>query len=936
VDFRAILEHRDGGVTEPQRVGGDVASALAHLDVMLSSISDFSYLFDRQGRFVYANKALLDLWGLTLEQAAGRNFFDLHYPDDLAAKLQRQIEEVFTTGKRLSDETPYVSPTGVEGFYEYIFVPVVDAAGNVTAVAGTTREITPRKQMEAERERLLRQVGAERQRLAEIIRQAPSFMCVLRGPEHIFELANDRYYDVVGRRDLIGRTVREAFPEIEGQGYFELLDRVYQTGQPYVGSGMRVSLQQEGEQGPDERYIEFVYQPLRDIDGTISGIFVNGLDLTDRKHSEERLARDAHLLANVRDSVIVTDLNGIVTFWNEGATRLFGWQAHEMLGRPMSQRLPEAMRAQTDEWIARIASGDADFDGEWQDYRKDGSAVWIEATTRRIDDAAGKPLGIMGVSRDISERKRNEEMLRENSARFRQLADAMPQIVFSAGPDGHVDYFNRQWYEYTGLPPGEVGYESWRHVHADEGALERVNRVWNESMRTGRPYEIEYRLRRHDGAFRWHLGRALPVRDDQGRIVRWFGTNTDVHDYKLLREQNERLLESERAAHRDADAANRAKDKFLAVLSHELRTPLSPVVMTVAAMEIDPDLPPRLRQDVAMVRRNIELEVKLIDDLLDLSRVTSGKLRLHMQSVHVHEILRHVLESCAADFAAKRLNVHQDLSAANDRTTGDPARLQQVFWNVLRNAIKFTPDGGDIRVRTANAADTSKGHKDELIVEIADSGAGIAPEVLPRVFDAFEQGDARTTRQFGGLGLGLAIVKAVIEMHGGSIRAASEGAGCGATFTMRLGARRAGQRDPHDRAAPTIPAGKLHETSSQRTRILLVEDHPDTARTLARLLQSNGYQVRTANSMVAALQLAAADRFDVLVSDIGLPDGTGYELMEQVRKAHGAGIRGIALSGYGMEEDVKRGKEAGFEEHVVKPVSLAHLDAVIRRVAAIK
>src|SRR3954469_10419598 len=224
VDFRAILEHRNGGVTEPQRVGGDLAHAL---DVMLSSITDFSYLFDRQGRFVYAKKALLDLWGLTLEQAAGRNFFDLHYPDDLAAKLQRQIEQVFTTGLRLSDETPYVSPTGVEGFYEYIFVPVKDAAGNITAVGGTTREITPRKQMEAERERLLRQVGAERQRLAEIIRQAPSFMCVLRGPDHIFELANDRYYDVVGRRDLIGRTVRQAFPELEGQGYFELLDRVY-------------------------------------------------------------------------------------------------------------------------------------------------------------------------------------------------------------------------------------------------------------------------------------------------------------------------------------------------------------------------------------------------------------------------------------------------------------------------------------------------------------------------------------------------------------------------------------------------------------------------------------------------------------------------------------------------------------------------------------
>jgi PAS domain S-box-containing protein len=895
---------------------------------MLSSICDFSYLFDRQGRFLYANKALLDLWGLTLDQAVGRNFFDLKYPDDLAAKLQWQIQQVFTTKARLSDETRYISPTGVDAYYEYIFVPVIAADGSVEAVAGTTRDITQRKQMEADRERLLKQVAAERQRLAEIIRQAPSFMCVLRGPQHVFELANDRYYDVVGRRDLIGRTVREAFPEVEGQGFFELLDRVYATGEPFSGRGMRLALRHEGRPAADERYVEFVYQPLREVDGTISGVFVNGVDLTERKRGDDRLARDAELLANVRDSVIVTDLTGIITFWNEGATRLLGWQASEMLGRPMAVRFPEPMRDKVRELVRQIVDG-IEFNGEWLDYRKDGSPVWIEATTRCINDATGKPIGILGVSRDISDRKRNEEMLRENSDRFRQLADAMPQIVFSADPNGHVDYFNRQWYEYTGLPPGAVGYESWRHVHADEAALERVNRIWSESLRTGRPYEIEYRLRRHDGVFRWHLGRALPVRDEQGKIVRWFGTNTDVHDYKMLREQNERLLESERAAHAEADAANRAKDRFLAVLSHELRTPLSPVVMAVGAMESDPGLEPRFRDDVAMIRRNIELEVKLIDDLLDLSRVTSGKLRLQTVSVRVHDILRHVLRSCASDLDAKRLNLRAALDAANDLTTADPARLQQVFWNVLRNAIKFTPDGGDIRVTTRNAARSGQADA-ELIVEVTDSGAGIAADVLPRVFDAFEQGDVRTTRQFGGLGLGLAIAKAVIEMHGGRISASSPGAGRGATFTMHLGTLRPDERQP-DADAP-LALNDDDRAPAARKRILLVEDHPDTARMLARLLQAAGYDVRTANSILAALQLVASQHFDVLISDVGLPDGTGYELMTRVREIRGSGIRGIALTGYGMEEDVRRGREAGFVEHVVKPVNLAQLEAVIRRV----
>ena len=897
-------------------------------DAVLSSITDFAYTFDRAGRLTYVNKALLDLWGLTSDrEVLGKNFFELNYPRDLATKIHRQIEEVFRTGRILSDETAYVSPTGAGGYYEYIFVPVLGPDGAVEAVAGSTRDITRRKRAEDDRERLLRQVEAERARLAEIVRQSPAFMCVLRGPEHVFEIVNDRYHQLVGRRDLLGKTVRQAFPEIEGQGFFELLDEVYRTGEPFVGRDVRVLLQVTPGCAPVEYCIEFVYQALREADGSVSGVFVHGVDLTEIKRHEARLARDAALLANVRDSVIVTDLEGIVTFWNEGASRLFGHTAGETVGRPNSERFDPEQRPKVEELTRRIAAGEMEFAGEWLDRRKDGTHVWIEAETRRIHDTSGKPIGVMGVSRDISDRKRNEEILRENGDRFRQLADAMPQIVFAATPDGNVDYFNRKWYEYTGIPEGEVGFESWRHTHEPD-QLDRVVKVWQHSLETGAPYEIEYRLRRADGEFRWHLGRALPVRDARGAIVRWFGTNTDIHDAKILQEQNDRLLQSERAAHAEAEAASRAKDRFLAVLSHELRTPLSPVVMSIAAMEIDPDLPLKFHEDVAMIRRNIELEVKLIDDLLDLSRVTSGKLRLHPQAVRVHEILRHVLQSSVSDMDAKRLDVVSHLDATDDRVTADPARLQQVFWNILRNAAKFTPERGRITVRTTNAASPSGAA--QLVVEITDTGAGIAPEQLSRIFDAFEQGDVRTTRQFGGLGLGLAIAKAVVEIHGGTIHAASEGEGRGATFTVRLNTTQLARATrPSDGAAParaTRPTDTAH-------RVLLVEDHPDSARTLARLLSGAGYEVQTAHSVAAALHLASASPFDVMVSDIGLPDGTGYELMAQIRDRHA--IPGIALSGFGMEDDLRKGRDAGFEEYVVKPVSVGHIDRAIRRILGV-
>jgi signal transduction histidine kinase/CheY-like chemotaxis protein len=386
-------------------------------------------------------------------------------------------------------------------------------------------------------------------------------------------------------------------------------------------------------------------------------------------------------------------------------------------------------------------------------------------------------------------------------------------------------------------------------------------------------------------------------------------------------EERERLLASERKSRAEADAANRAKDKFLAVLSHELRTPLSPVVMTIPAIEADPALPAKFREDLAMVRRNIELEVKLIDDLLDLSRVTSGKLRLQMQGVHVHKVLLHSVYNTSAEAASKAIAIQQDLDAPQDLITADPARLQQVFWNLLRNAVKFTLRGGDIVVRTWNEPESGR-----LLVEVRDTGIGISAEALPRIFEAFDQGDAQAPGQFGGLGLGLAIAKVVVEIHGGTIAASSDGRGKGACFTVGLPLSKTAER-----AVPTVggDAAPKREATGQ-TRLLLVEDHRDTARTLARLLNGSGYIVKTAHSVASALQLAENEPFDILVSDIGLPDASGYELMQQIKARYG--IKGIALSGYGMEDDVNRSRAAGFVDHVTKPVNVDELEAVIQRV----
>ena len=320
-----------------------------------------------------------------------------------------------------------------------------------------------------------------------------------------------------------------------------------------------------------------------------------------------------------------------------------------------------------------------------------------------------------------------------------------------------------------------------------------------------------------------------------------------------------------------------------------------------------------------MIRRNIELETKLIDDLLDLSRITNNKLRLDLATVSVNEIARHVLTVCAADIQAKQLRTKLQLSARVDTVRGDSARLHQSLWNLLKNAVKFTPEGGRIVIRTSNP------QPERVRIEVEDSGIGIPPEILPKVFDAFEQGDANVSRQFGGLGLGLAISRAIIGLHGGTMSASSKGKGEGALFAIELPAvARAGGSGVEDgsqeEAAPA-PAN---------VRLLVVEDHHDTAVALNRLLTNAGYNVKTAGSVQAALEMAETDKFDIVVSDLGLPDESGYELMQQLRDKYG--VPGIAMSGYGMEQDIARSKDSGFVEHLIKPISIPQLESTIRRV----
>ena len=366
-------------------------------------------------------------------------------------------------------------------------------------------------------------------------------------------------------------------------------------------------------------------------------------------------------------------------------------------------------------------------------------------------------------------------------------------------------------------------------------------------------------------------------------------------------------------------SANAAKDQFLALLSHELRNPLSPVIAMVGELEARSSDDSELRAPLEVIRRNVELEARLIDDLLDVTRIAKGKLQLSFEVTSVHEALRRVYEICREDIRQKDLSFEFRLQAERDYVHGDPARLQQVFWNLIKNGVKFTASGGHIVVQTENLSD----HR--IAIRTIDSGIGVDPNKIGKIFNAFEQGQSSITRKFGGLGLGLAISKAMVRAHGGTISVESEGLGKGTTFTVVLNT----VPTPVEADAPE-PEFSAHDEKAveRKGHLLVVDDHHDTCIGMKMLLERRGYQITLAHTAGQALEKAESEQFDLLISDIGLPDRSGYELMQELQSK--TALRGIALSGFGTEKDVDRARAAGFSEHLTKPINVDRLDEAIR------
>ncbi len=792
-------------------------------NMTLSSINDFAYTFDLEGRFTYANRALLDLWGLQLEDAVGRNFAELGYPAAVAARLQGQIRQVIETGEPVRDETPYTSATGADGDYEYIFVPVLDARHRVTGVVGSTRDVTA------------------------------------------------------------------------------------------------------------------------------------------RRHEE----RAANLLAAIveysDDAMVRKDLNGIIQTWNAGAQRMFGYTAAEVIGKSVTILIPPDRADEEPDILARVRRGERIDHYETVRQRKDGSLLEVSLSVSPIRDAHGVVIAASKIARDITGRKRIESALRDSERRqglLLLLSDAMREQVdehgigtvcvrmltdclrvdrcFIVRLSGSQD---EAWpgpeYRRRGLPAlfasdvlprsrmpagiGRVAAETL--IAADITRDPEAVRADRGSIAPGVIAAfIAAPMCEGECAPTW----ALVVATAAPRA--W--THAEVHLVEEAAERAWAFIERARAAEvlRESrtrlERAGRTKDEFLAMLGHELRNPLAPIATTLELMKLR--APATFATERGVIEGQVRYLTGLVDDLLDVARIASGKIELKLAQTTIADVAEAAVETAQAALEEHRQTVHVQVEPGLV-VLGDHRRLVQVLVNLLVNAAKYSPPGRNIYL-------SGRAEAGVAVVGVRDEGQGIPASLLPHVFELFTRDAQPIDRSRGGLGLGLAIVHNLVTLHGGSVAAASDGAYKGSEFTLRLPLIAAAPRHAEP-ARPVRP--KANSDGQHRIKVLIIDDYQLAADSLSLLLQEMGYHTRVARDGAEGLNAVKEFEPQVALIDIGLPVIDGYEVARAVRAMPGRErLPMIAVTGYGQASDRARVLAAGFNAHAIKPIDAAKIGELIETVMA--
>jgi two-component system, chemotaxis family, CheB/CheR fusion protein len=636
--------------------------------------------------------------------------------------------------------------------------------------------------------------------------------------------------------------------------------------------------------------------PFRTQDERVEGVVVTYTDITALRRAAQETRRLAAVLRDSNDAVIVNDFDGRILFWNKGAQRAYGYEEEEARALNVAELVPPSERQAMRVTHERVRQGGSAGPESARRVARDGRILDVSVTASGLRDEAGNPYAVLSTERDVT-----EQLRRESEARFRAMADDIPILLRIDDAEGEALFLNRAWLEYTGeSAPGALLGQGWlKYIHAEDvpAYLQGVRETHGQC----RGLDMDLRLRRFDGCYRWMRVSGVAHCDQDGRVMGHVSVSVDIEERKL--------------AEQAVAQSSARKDEFLAMLAHELRNPLAPISNAVAVIGSVAPSGPKIAWATGIISRQAQQLAHLVDDLMDMARISSGKIKLTREPVELSVLVERARDTSQPLIEARKQRLTVTLPPTGGLyVEGDLVRLTQVISNLLNNASKYSGEGGAIGL-AVRASET---------IRVTDDGIGIAPEMLQRVFDLFAQEDKTLDRSQGGLGIGLTLARSLVELHGGSIEARSAGRWRGSQFLVRLPVLHLPQ--PLPRAEE--PGAGARPGSGRR--VLVVDDNVDSAQSTAMLLGIAGHEVRVAHEGVGALEAAAQFRPDVVVLDIGLPGMSGYDVARHLRgRRESAHALLIALTGYGRPEDVVRAKAAGFDHHLVKPALPAQLKALV-------
>ncbi len=883
-------------VTDRRQAEADLRESERRFKTLASHAPVGIFETDPEGNCLFVNERWCEMAGLSSEQARGQGWVNALHPED-RDRIFREWYDAATEGREFACEYRFRTPQGKVTWLSGSAVALRADTGQIAGYIGTVTDITQRKQAE-------QAVRAAQQEL-QIVTEAMSAAITRCSRDLRYRWVSRPYADWIGRApaEIIGRPIidilgPEAFAHL--RPYFER-----------VLAGEQVRYEEAVNfRGPGRRWVNAVYTPTFDAAGAVDGWVAVVLDLEERRQMEEALRqseqRFARFMQHLPGLAWIKDLQGRYVYANDTAMKVFGCPHDRLYGKTDDDVFPPEAAAQFKANDAKVlASGTGVQVIETLEH-EDGVVHHSIVSKFPIPGPDGSPALVGGMAIDITDRLRAEAVLAESEQRFRQLAENIDEVFWMADPKTTEILYISPAYEQVWGRSCQSLYDQPRSfldaVHPDD--RERVRFAALEKHGRGEPTDEEYRVVRPDGSVRWVRDRAFPVRDARGQVYRMVGIAEDVTEKRRAEE-----------ALREAD---RRKDEFLATLAHELRNPLAPVRNALQIMRLAGTNGQAVEQARAMMDRQVGQMVRLIDDLLDVSRITRGKLALRRERVDLAAAVNCAIETASPLIEAAGHELTVSLPPGPVHLDADPTRLAQVFGNLLANAAKFTDRGGHIRL-------TAERQGSDVVVSVKDNGIGIPADRLPRLFEMFSQVAPALERSQGGLGIGLSLVKGLVGMHGGSVEARSDGPGKGSEFIVRLPV-------PVQRQAerPKQADGFRETLARPKCRILVVDDLPDTADSLTLMLELMGHHIRTAHDGLEAVQMAERFRPDVVLLDIGLPKLNGYEAARRIREQPwGQQMVLVAVTGWGQEEDKRRSQEAGFNSHLVKPVEPAALERLL-------